>query len=218
MLIYCITIFKKTSLKRTGSSYIDSPEWLKNKKATINPKNNNDSCFQYEIIEALNHKQIKNHPERISNLKPFIYQYNWKGINFPSQKKDWKKFESYNKSNALNILFVSYNTKEIRLAYKSKHDFKRENQVILLMITDGKKWHCLAVKSMSALFSGITSNNNGDFYCLNCFHSYRTENKLKKHEKVCNDHDYCYVEMPNEDNKILKYNYREKSLKAPFII
>ena len=42
--------------------------------------------------------------------------------------------------------------------------------------------------------------------------------KLKKHERVCNDHDYCYVEIPNEDNKILRYNYREKSLKAPAII
>ena len=59
------------------------------------------------------------------------------------------------------------------------------------MITDGKKWHYLVVKSMSALFSGITSNNNGDFYCLHCFHSYRIENKLKKHEKVCHNHDYC---------------------------
>ena len=71
---------------------------------------------------------------------------------------------------------------------------------------------------MLALLRGITSNHNGDFYCLNCFHLYSTENKLKKHEKVCNDHDYCYVEMPNEDNKILKYNHGEKSLKAPFMI
>ena len=74
------------------------------------------------------------------------------------------------------------------------------------------------MKSLSSLFRGITSNHNGDFYCLNCFHSYRTENKLKKHEKVCNDHDYCYVEMPNEDKKVLKYNHGEKSMKAPFII
>ena len=133
-------------------------------------------------------------------------------------KEDWKKFESNNKLIALNILFVPYNTEEIRLAYKSKYNFKRENQVILLMITDGTKWHYLAVKSLPALLRGITSNHNGDFYCLNCFHSYRTENKLKKHEKVCNDHDYCYVEMPNEDNKILKYNHGEKSLKAPFMI
>ena len=70
---------------------------------------------------------------------------------------------------------------------------------------------------MSSLFKGTTSNHDGDFYCLNCFHSYRTENKLKKHEKVCDDHDYCYVEMPDEDNEILKYNHGEKSLKAPAI-
>ena len=81
-----------------------------------------------------------------------------------------------------------------------------------------EKWHYLAVKSISALLRGITSKHVGGFYCLHCFHSYRTENKLKKHEKVCNDHDYCYVKMPSEDNKILKYNHGEKSMKAPFII
>ena len=113
---------------------------------------------------------------------------------------------------------MPYNTEKIRLAYKSKHNFKRENQVILLMITDGKKWHYLAVKSLSALLRGITSNHNGDFYCLNCFHSYSTKEKLKKHEKVCNDHDYCYVEMADEDNKILKYNHGETSMRVPFII
>ena len=71
---------------------------------------------------------------------------------------------------------------------------------------------------MSALPRRITSNNNGDFYCLNCFHSHRTHNKLKKHERVCNNHDYCYAEIPKEDEKILKYNHGEKLLKAPIII
>ena len=87
------------------------------------------------------------------------------------------------------------------------------------MITnDGEKWHYLAVKKLSALLRGITSNNHGDFYCLNCLHSYRTKEKLKKHEKVCNNHDYCYVKMPNELEKILKYNPGEKSLKVLFVI
>ena len=77
---------------------------------------------------------------------------------------------------ALNILYVPYNTEEIRVTYKSKHNFKRGKQVILLMITDGKaqkrrqKWHYIAVKSLPAFLRGITSNHNGDFYCLNCFH------------------------------------------------
>ena len=72
------------------------------------------------------------------------------------------------------------------------------------MITDGKKWHYLAVRSLSALFRGITSSNNEDFCCLNCFHSYRTLNKLKKHKKVCNNHEYWHIDMPKEGKNILK--------------
>ena len=112
---------------------------------------------------------------------------------------------------------MPYDTKEIARSCISKYNSKRKNQLILLMITDGKKWHYLAVKILSALLRGITSRHVGDFYCLNCFHSYSTKNKLKKYGRVCYDHDYCYVQMPNEENKILKYKHGEKSLKAPFV-
>ena len=90
---------------------------------------------------------------------------------------------------------------------------------MLLMITDnGENWHYLALKSISKLLNGKTSNHNRDFCCLNCFHSYRTKNKLKKHKRLCRDHHFCYVKTPDEDNNILKYNPGEKSLKVPFII
>ena len=79
---------------------------------------------------------------------------------------------------------MPHNTEEIRHAYKSKDNLKRKNQVILLMTTDGKTWLYLAVKKMSALLRGVTSNHLGDFYYLNCLHLYRTEDKLKKHENV----------------------------------
>ena len=82
----------KISLRR-GISYIKSPEWVSNKRATINPKNKDNKCFQYSITVALNHQNIENHPERISNIEPFINQYNWEGIEFPAEIKDWKKFE-----------------------------------------------------------------------------------------------------------------------------
>ena len=65
-----------------GGSYTDSPKWLKNKNATVNPNNNDDKCFQYAVAAALNHEQIKNHLEKISNIKPFIDQHNWKEIDF----------------------------------------------------------------------------------------------------------------------------------------
>ena len=63
-----------------------------------------------------------------------------------------------------------------------------------------------------------SSNHNRDFYCLNCFRAYTTENKLESHKKLCENHDYCCIEMPNEDNKILQYNHGQKPMRASFII
>ena len=84
------------SLNR-GSSYIDSPEWLKNKGVTINPKNDDDYCFKYALKVALNHEEIGSNPQRIIKIKPFINTYNWKDIKFPSHFNDWNKFEQNNK-------------------------------------------------------------------------------------------------------------------------
>ena len=193
-----------------------SSEWLKSKKESVI---NEDNCFQNALNDSLDYQRIKKDLQKISKLKPYINQYNWKDIKFPSDKEDWKKFEQNNKEIALNVLFVPHNKKEIELAYTSKYNYKHKKQVILLMITDdGKRWHYLAVRSLSALLRGISSSNNGDFYCLNCFHSYRTLNKLKRHERVCNNHDYCHVDMPQEGKNILKYHHGDKSLRVPFII
>ena len=62
----------KTILRR-GNSYIKSPEWIANKKATINPKNEENRCFEYSIVVALHHKEIKNHPERISHIHHYFF-------------------------------------------------------------------------------------------------------------------------------------------------
>ena len=78
--------FNKISLNR-GGSYIDSPKWLKDKKSTINPQNNDRKCFQNAITLALNLDKIKKHSQRISKIKPFIDQYNWKDTDFPARVK-----------------------------------------------------------------------------------------------------------------------------------
>ena len=80
----------------------------------------------------------------------------------------------------------------------------------MLKITDGKKWHYLAVTNLSALLEGKSSNHHGDFYCLSCFNSYNSNNKLKEHEEICNNHDSFHIEMPECFEKILKYNPGEK--------
>ena len=86
------------------------------------------------------------------------------------------------------------------------------------MIGDGKKYHYLAVTNLSGLLQGNSSNHRGDFYCLNCFNSYTTKNKLKEHEEICNNHNSCHIEMPEWVNKIIKSNPGEKSLQGPFAI
>ena len=127
----------KISLNR-GSSYINSPEWLKNKKVTINPQNTEDNkCFQYAITTALNYQNIDHHPERISKLKPFIDNYNWDNICFPAGHKDYSAFEKNNSDIAINILYVPHNTKQVKQAYISKHNNERDTHANLLMITDG---------------------------------------------------------------------------------
>ena len=109
--------FNKTSIYRERS-YIDSPKWLKDKKSTINSKNNDHKCFQYAATLALNFDNIDNHPEKISKIRPFIDQYNWQDVDFPPTNKDWKKFELNDKV-ALNILYIPHNTKKIQLPYRS---------------------------------------------------------------------------------------------------
>ena len=115
-------------------------------------------------------------------------------------------------------MYVPHATEKTEITYKSKYNLTREKQVILLMIRNGENWHYLTVKNLSRLLRGKTSNHDGDLYCRKCFHSYRTKNKLDAHKKICENHEYCHIEMPTKDNNIIKYNQGEKSLKLPFII
>ena len=92
--------------------------WWKRKKATINPKHNDDKCFQYAAIIALNFNGIKKDPWRVSNIKPFINNYNWERINCPSKIEDWKRFEKKNPTVALNFLYIK--EQEIWPVYISK--------------------------------------------------------------------------------------------------
>ena len=100
----------------------------------------------------------------------------------------------------------------------SKHDSNHEKQIILLMIPNREVWHYLVVKKVSALLSGVTSKHYGDFYCLNCLHSFATEKNLNRIKKVCKNKDFCDIIMPSQDTIILEFDQYQKSDKAPFIL
>ena len=118
---------QKIKFKWVGS-YIDSPDWIKKEKATTNPKNEDDKCFQYAVTVVLNYGEIESHPERVLNIKPFIDKYNWKGMNCLSTIDDWKTFDKNNLTIAVNILYIK--EKEIYPAYISKHNLLKTNNFL----------------------------------------------------------------------------------------
>ena len=102
---------------------LDSLGWLRGRKEAIN---NGDNNFQKALDDALNCQSIETNPERIWAIKPHSDNYNWAGIEFPAEPKDWKKFEQNNKTIAVSVLFVAYNKETIRVAYRSEYNNKSE--------------------------------------------------------------------------------------------
>ena len=131
-----------------AESYIASPDWIASKKATINPKNEKDNeCFKWSIIAGLNYNKIKE--KELKKLLKFKRVH----TDFSSNQRDWEEFEQENTSVALTILFLSHNSEEVKLAYKSSYN-NQKNQVILLMIYDEvNNCYYFAVKNLSELNS-----------------------------------------------------------------
>ena len=74
-------IFRKVDLKRSGS-YIETPDWIKKKKARINVDNDDDKSFQYSVTVALNYDEKEKHHQRVNKVKPFVSKYDWSEKNF----------------------------------------------------------------------------------------------------------------------------------------
>ena len=133
---------------RRAESYITSPDGIASIKATINPKNQKDNeCFKWSIISDLNYNKIKE-----KELKKLL-KFTRFDTDFSTYQRDWEEFEQENTSISLNVLFVSHNSEEIKLAYKSSYS-KGKNQVILLMINDeANSCYYFAMKNLSELNS-----------------------------------------------------------------
>ena len=116
---------------------INSLDSIKNKEATIIPINKKDSkCFQYAVTIVLNNEETRKYFQRKIKIKPFINKYNWKGINFSSEKNDWKKIEKTNVTIALNVLYVKKKKKNHIQLISQNINLNHKKQVILLMTSN----------------------------------------------------------------------------------
>ena len=228
----CNIDFHKIDLRR-GASFIDPPEWLKSKKATINPQNNDVYFFMYAVTLALFNKEFGKNPGRSSqNLRLYSDIFHWYGINFPTSYKDYETFERLNSDVVLNILYIPFEEENVLPEYISNRNFDKKDQAILLKISDGKgKWHFLALpsvldedgvkrpyKSLSRLMEGISSNSHGDFYCLGCFSFFRTKSTLRNHVDLCKNNKFAKIELPEESSNFKTYKPGAKSLKMETVV
>ena len=138
-------------------------------------------------------------------------------MNYPSEKYDWKKIYKNNITISLNVFYTK--KEKIYPAYFSKYNSNCEKQIILLIIPDGEGWHYFAVNELSTLIKGIKSKQHGDFYYLNCFHSFAIENKCEFHKKVCENKDIFNLVMPFQfqlKNKLQELIKREKKIQKSY--
>ena len=73
-------------------------------------------------------------------------------------------------------------------------------------------------KKTASIIKRNNFGNNGNFYCLHCLHSFRVENELKSHEKVCKNKYFCGISLPAQNNNILQFNQYMKPDKMPYIV
>ena len=203
-----------------ASSYIDLPEELKNKKALINMKNENDhKCFLWCVLRALNPKD-KNAERIDKDLKSKENTLNMSGITYPVNiKEDIKRFEKQNPDISISVLGYSKDEKIYPLR-RSKHAMKnkRKHNIVLLLIKNGDNSHYCLVKNESALLSSqVNSHDHKLYFCLNCLNGFDTPEKLEKHKEYCSEEESVKINMPPPDSfiKFKNYLYSER---APFVI
>ena len=201
-----------------GETWIALPKELANKNAIINMQNKDNKCFLWCVLRALNSKD--NHPERIDKkLKEKENTLNMEGIEYPVSLKDMDKFEKQNPT--ISITVFGYKEKgNIFPLRVSEYAYKREVDIILMLIEkDGVK-HYTWVKNISRLLSSQVSNHKEKHYfCLRCLNHFWTPKSLEKHSEYCRNHEAVKIEMPEKGkNDILKFKNYCNSEKVSFII
>ena len=198
-----------------GGSYIELPKQIVTKKAIINMKNEDDKCFLWCVLRALNLVENKN--ERIDgNLKSKIDTLNMGDINYPVSLKDVSKFERLNPDIAISVFAYdeSYSVYPLRI---SKH-VDRLHKIKLLFMTEEEKTHYCLIKDFSGLVSSQVNKHDHKVYiCERCMNPFKTENALKEHEKHCTNEECVDLKMPKAGSEIFFKNIG-RSERVPFII
>ena len=198
-----------------AGSYIDLPANLKNKKAIINMKNQDDKCFLWCVLRALNPKNTN--PDRIDkDLKSKQDTLNMEGIKYPVSFRDIDRFESLNPN--ISISVFGYNQDERVYPLKVSKYTGCEHDITLMLLKDGENSHYCLINNMSALLASQINKHKGTRnICLNCLNSFKCKQSLDKHKEYCYNNEFIKTIIP-EPGTYLRFKNFVHSEKVPFII
>ena len=207
--LYLDANFHQLNLTR-GSSYLPLPDWLARKKAIVNPHNDDEECFKWSVIAAENVGM--KYPQRVSNLRKFMDNYDWSGLEFPVSIKDIGKFETKNNI-SVNVLAV-----EGRDVYIHRKGQRVGREINLLMVSEDGIRHYTAIKSLSRLLSSKNSNTKRkQHFCMNCLQGFTQEFSRDQHQVYCEDNESVRVEMPKQGSTV-EFKDGQNQFRVPFIM
>ena len=207
--LYLGVNFHQLNLTR-GSSYLPLPDWLASKKAIVNPHSDDEECFKWSVITVEN-AGMKN-PQRVSNLRKFMDNYDWSRLEFPVSIKDISKFETRNNI-SVNVLAV-----EGRDIYIHRKGQRVGREINLLMVSEDGIWHYTAIKSLSRLLSSKNSDTKSKHhFCMNCLQGFMQESSRDQHQVYCEDNESVRVEMPKQGSTI-EFKDGQNQFRVPYIM
>ena len=193
------------------STFIPLPAKLKNKKGVINIKNEDNQCFKWCVVRALN--PVDQNSNRLT--KELVKQsksLNWNGLKFPVGLKAIKIFETNNPSISINVFGFEDEVYPLKISKE-----KRINNIDLLWISDEKKQHYCVIKDLSKfLRSSLTKHHETVEICRSCLNHF-PKGKLKNHEEYCFQNETIKIEMPKEGSSI-SFKHHNRSIKVPFVV
>ena len=203
-----------------GSTFLPLPSKISTKKAVINMKNNDDQCFKWSVVRALNPVDI--HPERVSKeLKDQSERLVWSGLKFPVKLDQIVVFEQLNPQISINVFGFESVVYPLRLSKRKSEQRERsenEQTINLLLISDEAKQHYCLIKSLSRLLSSqVSGHKESNVFCLNCLNHFPNEEKLKIHEEYCLKNQAIRIEMP-EKGSLVTFIHHNRSIKVPFVV
>ena len=196
-----------------GSSYIPLPKFLAKKKAIINPKNTDQECFKWCVVEGM-YPQKRDCDRITKTSKENAKLFNWKGIKFPVKPSQINLFEKKNSGLVINVLGYSKSNDiyPIRISKKAVNPLTPNAQqesltVINLMLLSSEsskeneedEQHYVLINNLSRLVGMQTNKHNGKTHiCINCFNTFSLEKSFKEHVEVCLSNESVKIEMPKK--------------------